>query len=280
MTMATATMTPVDIDYVRTLVKEQSAIVLEQAKAYLIESRLEPVARKAGAANAHDLVSQLRAKPYSKLHHQVVEAMTTNETSWFRDIAPFAALRDHLLPELIAHHATDRRITIWSAASSTGQEIYSIAMLLADHFPQLRSGWQVKLLASDLSEEVVDRAKSGKFTPLEVNRGLPAPMLVKHFERVGSLWQVKPELRNQVSFGVVNLIKPWPQMPPLDIVMLRNVMIYFDVETKKQILANVRRVLRPGGHLFLGNAETTLNLDERFERVQYGKATCYRVAGR
>jgi chemotaxis protein methyltransferase CheR len=278
--MATATMTPIDVDYVRALVKEQSAIVLEQAKAYLIESRLEPVARKAGIASAHDLVGQLRAKPYGRLHHQVVEAMTTNETSWFRDVSPFGALRDHVIPELIAKHTVDRRIGIWSAASSTGQEIYSIAMLLADHFPQLRMGWDVKLVASDLSEEVVDRARAGRFTQLEVNRGLPAPMLVKHFERVGSVWQVKEDLRRAVSFGVVNLIKPWPQLPPLDIVMLRNVMIYFDVPTKKQILANVRRVLRPGGHLFLGNAETTLNLDDAFERVQYGKATCYRVAGR
>jgi chemotaxis protein methyltransferase CheR len=266
-----------DLDYVRQLVRERTAIVLEADKQYLIESRLDPVARKAGYESLSDMIQDMRGKPYARLHHQAVEAMTTNETSWFRDRSPYDALRQHILPDLIQMRAASRTLTIWSAACSTGQEPYSTAIVIHDHFPQLHS-WNLRILASDFSEEVLNRAREGKYTQLEINRGLPAALLVKHFEHKGAQWQLKDHIRQMVKFGVVNLAQQWPPMPPVDVVLLRNVMIYFDVETKRSILAGVRRILRPGGYLLLGNAETTLNLDDRFQRVEFGKAACYQVA--
>jgi chemotaxis protein methyltransferase CheR len=280
MTMAVTTpisLSEEDLDYVRALVRERTAIVLEADKQYLIESRLEPLARKAGHDSLTDMIRELRSLPYARLHHQMVEAMTTNETSWFRDRSPYEALRQHILPDLIQKRAVSRTLTVWSAACSTGQEPYSAAIQIHDHFPQLH-GWNLRILASDFSEEVLNRAREGKYTQLEINRGLPAALLVKHFEHKGAHWLLKDHIRSMVKFGVVNLAQQWPPMPPVDIVLLRNVMIYFDVETKRSILAGVRRILRPGGYLLLGNAETTLNLDERFRRVEFGKAACYQVA--
>ena len=270
---------PGAFEYVRTLVLERAAIVLDAGKTYLVESRLAPVARKEGLANVNALVDRMRATGDRRLQQAVVESMTTNETSWFRDHGPFDALRDHVLPKLVAARQTERRLEIWSAACSTGQEPYSIAMTLADHFPQLDQ-WSVRILASDLAGSVLDQARSGRFSQMEVNRGLPAAMLVKHFERSGTHWVVRDDIRRRVQFGTVNLADTWPALPPLDVVFLRNVMIYFDNDTKKAILAKVRRALRPDGYLFLGTAETTLHLDDHFERVQLGGATCYRLLGR
>jgi chemotaxis protein methyltransferase CheR len=280
MSMAVTTptnLTEDDLDYVRTLVRERAAIVLDADKQYLIESRLDPLARKAGYESLTEMIRDLRSKPYGRLHHQAVEAMTTNETSWFRDRSPYEAMRQHILPDLLQKRAASRTLTIWSAASSTGQEPYSTAIMIHDHFPQLHS-WNLRILASDFSEEVLNKAREARYTQLEINRGLPAALLVKHFEHKGTHWQVKDHIRNMVKFGVVNLAQQWPPMPPVDIVLLRNVMIYFDIETKRSILAGVRRILRPGGYLLLGNAETTLNIDERFRRVEFGKASCYQVA--
>ncbi|MFZ4718259.1 MAG: CheR family methyltransferase [Ilumatobacteraceae bacterium] len=270
---------PGAFEYVRALVLERAAIVLDAGKTYLVESRLAPVARKEGLANVNALVDRMRATGDRRLQQAVVESMTTNETSWFRDHAPFDTLREHVLPKLVTARQAERRLEIWSAACSTGQEPYSIAMTLADHFPQLEP-WSVRILASDLAGSVLDQARSGRFSQMEVNRGLPAAMLVKHFERNGTHWVVRDDIRRRVQFGTVNLADTWPALPPLDVIFLRNVMIYFDNDTKKAILAKVRRALRPDGFLFLGTAETTLHLDDHFERVQLGGATCYRLLGR
>jgi chemotaxis protein methyltransferase CheR len=271
------TLSNANFGYVRDLLKEHAAIVLEEEKAYLIESRLSAIAKREGVGSVADLVSHLERQAFGQVHGEVIDALTTNETSWFRDLHPFHALRDHVVPELMSTRSAERSIAFWSAACSTGQEPYTVAMLLLDHFPQLVGGWKVRLLASDISKTAVDRARAGRYALLEINRGLPAPMLVKHFRQDGPYWRVSDQLRQMVQFGIVNLAAPWPPLPTLDVVLLRNVMIYFDIETKRSILAKVRRVLRPDGLLFLGSAETTINIDDAFERVQLGKATAYRL---
>lgn len=265
-----------DFDYVRTLVQRKSAIVLETEKHYLAETRLQALARREGIESLEQLLTRLRANPHGGLPQKVVEAMTTNETSFFRDIQPFEMLKQVVLPELIKRRATERRINIWCAASSTGQEPYSLAMLLRENFPSL-DGWSVSIVASDLSTEVLERAKQGRYSQMEVNRGLSAQLLVKYFVRHGMDWQIKDDLRRMVDYRMINLIEAWPPLPPLDIIMIRNVLIYFDVATKKQILAKARKLLRPDGFLFLGGAETTLNLDDAFERVEFQRAGCYRL---
>lgn len=264
-----------DFDFVRGVVRDQSAIVLGEGKQYLLEARLLPLVRREKLGSLEELIARMRRDPRSPLHAQVVDAMTTNETSFFRDEDPFEALRAHLLPELLRR--PDRRppLRIWCAACSTGQEPYSIAILLRDHFPSACE--DVRILATDLSPTVLAKAQEGLFGRLEVRRGLPKRLLRKHFTQEGREWRINAPLRDMVEFGLLNLVEPWPPLPAFDIVFLRNVLIYFDTETKRSILREIRRVLRPGGHLFLGSAETTLNLDSAFERVQQGPATCYRA---
>jgi chemotaxis protein methyltransferase CheR len=266
-----------DFDYIRAFVRDQAAIVLEPGKEYLVESRLGPVARSAGLPSIAALVTEMRRQPPNGLHRTVVEAMTTNETSFFRDVSPFEAMRTLIVPELIASRAGERRLRIWCGAASTGQEPYSLAMLLVEHFPAL-AGWDVKIIATDISREVLDRARAGRYSQLEVNRGLPAPLLIKHFERAGTEWVIKERVRKLVQFDELNLVRPWTGLPPCDIVFLRNVLIYFDVATKRHILEGMRRVLRPDGSLFLGSAETTTNITTGFVRQAIGKASCYRLA--
>jgi chemotaxis protein methyltransferase CheR len=265
-----------DFDYIRTLLRKQSGMVLEAGKEYLVETRLKPIAKQAGYASLTDLISQLRSRALNDLHVKVVEALTTNETQFFRDIHPFHALKTAILPELINTRAAVRRLNLWCAAASTGQEPYSVAMLLAESFPNLAS-WNVQCIASDISDEVLERARQGYYRQLEVNRGLPAPLLVKYFHRQGTQWQIAEQIRRRVEFRNINLVLDWPALPRMDIVFMRNVLIYFDVETKKGILGKVREILRPDGYLFLGSAETTINLDTAFEKVQIDKTVCYRL---
>jgi chemotaxis protein methyltransferase CheR len=261
--------------FISNLVRERSAISLEPGKEYLVESRLGPVARDNGLASLEDLVAAIRQPGAQNLTRQVVEAMTTNETSFFRDIHPFDALRQQILPELIAKRSKERTICVWSNACSSGQEPYTIAMILREHFPEL-NGWTVRLIGSDLSTQILKRARDGVFNQTEVNRGLPAPLLIKYFQKEGLQWRIKDELRRMVDFQQINLVETWPAtLPKMDIVFLRNVLIYFQPETKKVILDKLKNSLRPDGYLFLGGAETTMNLDTSFSRVQLGKAVCY-----
>jgi chemotaxis protein methyltransferase CheR len=271
-------MKPADFDYVRNYVRSQAAIVLEPGKEYLVESRLATLARKEKIESVDVLVQKLRASPGSELHRRVVDAMTTNETSFFRDINPFEALKKHILPDLIQKRRAERQLNFWCGAASTGQESFSVLMTIAENFPEIFH-WNFNFIATDLSLDVLSQAQSGLYSQLEVNRGLPAPLLVKYFKRNGNAWEFDPLLRKKVIFKELNLTHNWPFMPAMDVVFLRNVLIYFDVETKKMILAKVRRLLRPNGYLFLGGAETTLNLDDAFERVVFDKATCYRSPG-
>ena len=269
-------MNTADFDYVRNFVRNEAAIVMEPGKEYLVESRLQTLTRKENLNSLEALISKLRSNPRNGLHRKVVDAMTTNETSFFRDLHPFEALRKTILPELIARRAVERQLHFWCGAASTGQEPYSVMMLIAEHFPELLQ-WDFKFIATDLCTEVLARARSGCYNQLEVNRGLPASLLVKYFACHGTEWEFSGDLRRRVDFREMNLAKDWLCLPPLDIICLRNVMIYFDVETKKAILAKARRLLRPGGYLLLGGAETTFNLDDEFERVTFDKTTCYRV---
>jgi chemotaxis protein methyltransferase CheR len=269
-------MTP-EYDYIRTLVKRSSAMVLEDGKEYLIQARLAQLVRQEGVPTIESLVAKLRERPDGPLHSRVVEAMTINETSFFRDVNPFEVLRRHVLPALAKARAQTRSINIWSAACSSGQEPYSLAMLLREVFPDLAT-WKIRIVATDLSSQVLEKAKRGRFTQLEVNRGLPAPMLVKHFVQDGTEWQVKPEVRALVEFRQMNLSAPWQGLPSMDVVLMRNVLIYFDIETKKRLLGNMRETLRPDGYLFLGAAETTFNIDATFEAIEQGRTIYYRRA--
>ncbi len=264
------------LQYLRELIHRRSAIVVDADKDYLLESRLAPMARKHGLATVDALVAQVRAQPNedAPLVHAVIEAMTTNETSFFRDAHPFEALRTEMIPRLIKARASARTLRIWCAAASTGQEPYSIAMLLREHFPELGS-WSVQIVATDLNATVLDRARTGVFRQLEVNRGLPAPMLVKYFDRVGADWQIKEDLRRMVTFQELNLLERWPVFGAHDLIFLRNVLIYFDVPTKRQLLGRARQALRPDGYLLLGGAETTLNLDDAYAPVRIGSGVYY-----
>jgi chemotaxis protein methyltransferase CheR len=264
-----------EFDFIKELVFSRSAIVLEPGKEYLVESRLVPVARDHGVESLAELVDTLRARPSSALLEQVVEAMTTNETSFFRDVRPFEAFRSVVMPSVLEQRGTERTLTIWCAASSSGQEPYSVALLLAEHFPEL-ADWDVHILATDLSREMVERTQAGAYSQLEVNRGLPATLLVKYFRRQGSSWTLDESIRSMVECREMNLVETWPALAPCDAIFLRNVLIYFDPETKRDLLDRAHRLLRPDGFLFLGGAETTLNLHEGYERVPFERAGCYR----
>lgn len=270
------TLTTPELTYLRELVRDRAAIIVDESKAYLIESRLGPVARRQGIASLSDLVAQLRAQRTGPLHDLVVDAMTTNETSFFRDLHPWQALEQHWIPQLVEARRATRQLTFWNAACSSGQEPYSLAMLLRDRFPQLVADWNVRIIATDLSAEMLGRAASGLYSQLEVNRGLPAASLARHFVRDGAHWRVRDEIRQMIEFRALNLATPWPFVPQVDVLFCRNVLIYFDVDTKRSILARARDVLRPDGLLLLGTAETTLNVDDRYERIVAGRATAYR----
>ncbi len=271
-------MTAQDFDAIRRLLLEHSAIALEADKQYLVESRLTPLVRELQLRSIGQLVERLRARPDNGLYRQVVEAMVTTETSFFRDHHPFEALRKMVIPDLIKRRSTERRLNIWCAASSTGQEPYSLAILLREHFPEL-AGWSLSLLATDLSRTVLARARDGRFNQIEVNRGLPAALLVKYFEQHGTSWQLKPVITSMVEFREMNLAQAWPALSRMDLVLIRNVMIYFDVDMKKTILGRLARVLRPDGYLLLGGAETTFNLDDSYQRAEPLKSGFYQLAG-
>ena len=263
-----------DADYVRDLLRRRAAIDLDASKLYLLEQRLGQLVREQGFESVEQLLQQSRSG-VSKVDTQIVEAMTTHETLFFRDVHPFEALRRHVLPALVSARERTRMLTIWSAACSSGQEPYSIAMSLLEHFPALGQ-WPVRIVATDISEKVLARARSARFQQLEVNRGLPASMLIKYFDRVGMEWELKPQVRQLVEFRKLNLLDPWLGLRP-DVVFMRNVLIYFDVAAKRSILTRIRQALAPDGALFLGSAETTLNIDDGWERVSADKASYYKV---
>jgi chemotaxis protein methyltransferase CheR len=263
-----------DFDYIRDLVRDRAAIVLEPGKEYLAVTRLDPVVRRAGLGSLSELVATLRQDDDTALSEQVIDALTTNETTFFRDLHPFESLRNQILPALIERKRLSRSLFIWSAGCSSGQEPYSVAMLIREDFPQLAE-WQVSILGTDVSVAMLERARAGRYGQIEVNRGLPAHLLVKYFRRAGVGWEIDGSVRAMVRFRQQNLVDPWPSMPPMDLVLMRNVMIYFDVAAKREILARVGEVLAPHGYLLLGTSETTLHLDDSFRRHAVGPTGWY-----
>ncbi|MBI9114601.1 CheR family methyltransferase [Sanguibacter suaedae] len=266
------TLTAETFTFVADLVRQRSAIHLAPGKEYLVESRLAPLARREGVT-VDEYVRAHRTRPNQMTSELIVEALTTNETSWFRDALPFQTLAEHVLPDVVAARAPASPLRIWSAACSTGQEPYSIAMTLLDNLTAPAP--RVEITATDLSAEVLAKADRGVYSQLEVNRGLPAKYLVKHFTRVGTEWQISEELRSMVRFTKNNLLDSPPAGGPFDVVFMRNVLIYFDVAVKRDILRRLRGTMRPGGYLVLGAAETTVGIDDAWSRVHVGRSSIY-----
>ena len=269
-------MTELEFDFLRGFLKQRSGLAMTAEKRYLVESRLAPVCRRFNLANLRDLVGLLKATPGSAIERAVIEAMTTNETFFFRDRTPFDLFRDVLLPQAITRNQARRRLRIWCAASSTGQEPYSIAMLLQEAGARL-AGWQTEIVATDLSTEVIERAKLGLYSHFEVQRGLPVQWLIKHFTQVGEQWQISPSLRAMVDYRQLNLLQGFESLGQFDIVFCRNVLIYFDAPTKADVLNRIAACMAPGGALVLGAAETVIGLTERLSpnpehRGLYGHA--------
>jgi chemotaxis protein methyltransferase CheR len=271
-------LSPESFAFIRAVLQEHAANQLEDDKVYLVETRLLSLALLHGFPSVEALVARLRRRRDDDLQKQVVEAMTINETTFFRDGYPFDVLRDRVIPDLIRLRGTERRLNIWSAACSSGQEVYSVAILLREAFPGLES-WNVRLVGSDFSTAMLGRAQVGWFSPLEVSRGLPPDLLARYFRQQASGWQIKDDLRRMVDFRCINLGGLWPDWPPLDLVLLRNVLLYFDGPTRRRVLGRVASVLRPDGYLMLGGAETTDLLEDGFEPVTLGPATFFRLRG-
>ncbi len=263
---------PANYRFLQEHVHSQVGIVLEEDKHYLFESRLAPIIRQHGLATIDDLCALLRATFKTELHQQVVEAMTTNETYFFRDPAHYDAIGTVLLPRLMEERRDTKKLRFWSAAASTGQEAYSLAMLLLE---KGLSDWNVQILGTDFSSQVLERARSGNYQQIEVNRGLPAKFLVKNFRHSGADWQLSDEVRRMVSFETIDLRSSMRTLGPFDLVFCRNVMIYFDAETKKNILKELHGTLFRGGWLLLGGVETAFGVEEWFERQTIGNATVY-----
>jgi chemotaxis protein methyltransferase CheR len=254
-------MTPQNHAAIAELLKKRSGLVLGAEKSYLLESRLSPLAKKHKLANLDDLVTALTKDPNGALATKVVEAMTTNESLFFRDSRPFEQLKKTLLPALAKARGATRSLRVWSAACSHGQEPYSIAMTIKEMGP-LFAGWKIEILATDIAQEVMARAKSGLFTQFEVQRGLPVTLLVKYFAKSGTRWQVDAGIRAMVNFKEFNLLGDMRSLGQFDLIFCRNVLIYFDPPTKRKVLDGLAQRLVPDGALFLGGAETVLGLTE------------------
>jgi chemotaxis protein methyltransferase CheR len=254
--------TPPDYEFLRKILKERSGLDLSADKQYLVESRLVPLARKAGLAGIPELVAKMKSGA-EQLASDVVEAMTTNETFFFRDKIPFDHLRDTILPALMQTRANRKSIRIWSAASSTGQEPYSIAMCLKEKAAQL-AGWRFEIVATDLSQEVLEKSKAGIYSQFEVQRGLPIQLLVKYFTQTGELWQINADIRGMVQHRPLNLLQDFSHLGKFDVIFCRNVLIYFDQETKVNIFERMSKIVEPDGMLMLGAAESVVGITDAF----------------
>ena len=257
-------MTPSDYEYLRKLLKERSGLDLSADKQYLVESRLVPLARRVGLTDIPELVRKIKGGGADALTTEVVEAMTTNETFFFRDKIPFDHMRETVLPVLTQARANRRALRIWSAACSTGQEPYSIAMLLKEA-DKVLAGWRTEIVATDLSQSVLEKSKAGLFSQFEVQRGLPIQMLIKHFMQVGELWQLNADIRGMVQHRQLNLLQDFSQLGTFDVIFCRNVLIYFDQDTKAAIFERLAKQLEPDGVLMLGAAESVVGITDAFK---------------
>jgi chemotaxis protein methyltransferase CheR len=275
----TAEVSAADLKTVASFVENRSAILCPEDKYYLFEARLRPVLRKHEMTDLAQLAAALRTGPPPGLAEAVIEAMTTNETSWFRDVHPFDAIRTGIVPELVQARATAKKLSIWSAACSTGQELYSLAMMLDLQFPEL-AGWDLALHGTDINLEVLTQAKAARYSALEVNRGLPAQYLARYLERDGASYVLAERIRSRASFHQLNFVGPWPVLPRFDLVLCRNVLIYFDIDVRARIVRKIRDTLAPGGYLVLGSSETSIGDVDGFSRVVFGRTTVYRKEAR
>jgi chemotaxis protein methyltransferase CheR len=255
--------TPPDYEYLRKLLKDRSGLDLSADKQYLIESRLLPLSRKSGLASISELVQKMKGGS-ADITTQVVEAMTTNETFFFRDKVPFDHFRDSIMPEILQARASRKTLRIWCAAGSTGQEPYSLAMCLKEMGAAL-AGWRVEILATDLSQEVLEKSRAGIYSQFEVQRGLPIQMLVKYFKQTGELWQINADIRAMVQHRQLNLLQDFSQLGVFDVIFCRNVLIYFDQDTKINIFNRLAKTTEPDGFLVLGAAETVVGLTDVFK---------------
>ena len=259
-------MTPTEFEFLKTFLKTRSGLVLSNEKQYLVESRLLPLARKDGIASLSELVTKLQRGIDRKLETAVVEAMTTNESFFFRDKTPFENFTNTMLPALLKARADRKRLRIWCAAASTGQEPYSLAILLKEAAARL-SGWRVEIIGTDISNEVLDKAKTGIYSQFEVQRGLPIQMLLKYFTQNGDIWQINPDIRGMVQWRMLNLLENFSSLGEFDVIFCRNVLIYFDQPTKSDILNRLAKQMPSDGYLVLGAAETVVGLSTAFQPV-------------
>jgi len=261
-------MKPEDFDLFSTLVKQRSGLLLSKDKAYLLESRLTPVARKYNMKTLEDLAQSIRTKREEQVLRDITEAMTTNESFFFRDTKPFDQFRKVLLPELLRTRAAKKQVRIWSAAASSGQEAYSLAMICTEEASKL-AGWKIDILGTDLSSEMVEKAKNGMYSQFEVQRGLPITLLMKYFSQIGTdKWQVKDSIRQMVQYREGNLLTDFGPIGVFDVIYCRNVLIYFDQPTKTRVLDAMSHILAPDGVLFLGGAETVLGISDKFKPLE------------
>jgi chemotaxis protein methyltransferase CheR len=270
---------PAQFAFLRDLLRRRTGVVIDDSKHYLVVARLLPIVRQRSIPSLDTLVDRIRLTGDKALEKDVLNAMMTHETSFFRDKNPYETLR-RLVTEMIPKRAAHRQLAIWSAACSTGQEPYSIAMLLNEHFPDLVATWRIRVIATDISEPVLARAREGVFSELETNRGLPADLLKKYFRPLQGKWSIAQDCRRLVEFRSLNLNGPWPALPPCDVIFLRNVMLYFDVPTRAALVAKMRRVLKPDGALFLGGAETMIGIDTGYDRLAGAGCSYYRPKAR
>lgn len=270
------TISDADFNFLSQYIFDHSAIVLGPDKKYLVESRLGSLCHKGNLGEVSSLVRILREGTSRQLGREIIEAMATNETYFFRDIKPFDALREEILPSVIEANRTSKRMRIWCAASSSGQEPYSVAIVIKEHFPIL-GGWDVKIMASDISRAMVSRTQAAIYSNLEVKRGLPSSLLARYFDRLGDGWRVKTAVKALVDPFEFNLVEKWPSLGLIDVILIRNVLIYFDTPTKQLIFTSVEKAVRPGGFVMLGGSESTLGMKSSLERNKTSAAHYYTV---
>ena len=259
-------MNPADFEFISSLIMSRSGLVLTPDKSYLLESRLMPVARRHGLKGLDDLINTVRTRRDEALIVEITEAMTTNESFFFRDTRPFDLLRNEVLPPFLASRSGQKRLRIWCAAASSGQEPYSIAIILKELGVKL-AGWKIEIVGTDISHDILNKAKKAQYSQFEVQRGMPIQLLLKYFDKVDENWVVKPEISNMVQFKYWNLLEDPKPLGHFDIVFCRNVLIYFDAPTKGKVLETISRVMPEDGMMFLGGAETVLGVSDKFKPV-------------
>lgn len=265
-----------DFELLSKILMERSGLVLSEEKIYLLESRLTPIARKKGMETLDDLINEVRLRRKEDLLREITDAMTTNESFFFRDNTPFDLFREEVMPAILKSRATNKRLRIWCAAASTGQEPYSLAIILKEMEAQLK-GWKIEILGTDLTQQVLDKAKAGIYSQFEVQRGLPIKLLMKYFTQAGEMWQISETIRKMVNYRPFNLLDNYSGLGKFDVIFCRNVLIYFNQDTKGQVLDRLRGQLIEDGTLFLGAAETVLGLTDKFKPVP-GKRGMYHTA--